>query len=179
MKNAYPLPRIDELVDSLAGKKLFIKMDIRWGYNNIRIREGDEWKAAFICKRGVFEPTVMFFGLTNSPATFQSMMDSIFKIQIAQGWLKVFIDDLLIANEGDMLDIIEKALVVLEILAENDLFVKPEKCSFFVERVEFLGFIIENGTIRMDPAKLEGIIGWPAPTTLKQVRSFIGFCNFY
>ena len=76
------------------------------------------------------------------------MMDSIFKIQITQGWLKVFIDNLLIANEGDMLEIIKKALIVLEILTENDLFVKPEKCSFFVERVEFLGFIIENGTIR-------------------------------
>ena len=70
--------------------KLFIKMDIRWGYNNVRIREGDEWKVAIICKRGIFEPPIMFFGLTNSPATFQSMMDSIFKIQIAQGWLKVY-----------------------------------------------------------------------------------------
>ena len=87
------------------------------------------------------------------------MMDSLFKIQIAQEWLKVFIDDLLIANEGDMLNIIEKALIVLKILAENDLFVKPEKCSFFVARVEFLRFIIKNGTIRMDPVKLEGIIG--------------------
>ena len=84
VKNSYPLPRIDELVDSLHGKSLFTKMDVRWGYNNVRIREGDEWKAAFVSKRGIYEPTVMFFGLTNSPATFQNMMDTIFAIEIAQ-----------------------------------------------------------------------------------------------
>ena len=179
VKNAYPLPRIDDLIDSLSGKKLFIKMDIRWGYNNVRIREGDEWKAAFISKKGIFEPTVMFFGLTNSPATFQSMMDTIFKDQILAGWLKVYMDDLLIANEGDRMDIIKKALIVLKILKENDLFVKPEKCSFFVTSVDFLGFYIEDGRIKMDPTKLKGILDWPAPTTVTQVRSFIGFCNFY
>ena len=83
IKNPYPLPRIDQLIDSLLGMMLFIKMDMRWGYNNIRIREGDEWKAVFICKRGIFEPTVMFFGLTNSPTTFQRMKDIIFAIPIS------------------------------------------------------------------------------------------------
>jgi hypothetical protein len=145
VRNPYPLPRIDELVDSLHGKTLFTKMDVRWGYNNIRIREGDEWKAAFICKRGIFEPTVMFFGLTNSPATFQSMMDTIFKVQIAQGWLKIYMDDILIANEGDRDDMTQKILIVLQILEENDLFIKPEKCLFYVTSVDFLGFIIEDG----------------------------------
>jgi hypothetical protein len=179
IKNAYPLPRIDDLIDSLSGMKLFIKMDIRWGYNNVRIREGDEWKAAFISKRGIFEPTVMFFGLTNSPATFQSMMDTIFAKQIAEGWLKIFMDDLLIANTGDRLDIIRKALIVLKILLDNDLYVKPEKCSFFVTEVEFLGFIIKDGKIFMDPSKLKGILDWPSPTNVTQMRSFISFCNFY
>ena len=108
IKNPYPLPRIDELINSLSGMKLFIKMDIRWEYNNVRIREGDEWNAAFICKRGIFEPTVIFFGLTNSPVTFQRMMDTIFAIPIAQGWLKIYMDDLLIANKGDRKDIIER-----------------------------------------------------------------------
>ena len=128
---------------------------------------------------GIFEPTVMFFGLTNSPATFQLMMDSIFKIQIAQGWLKVFIDDLLLCNTGDVQDLIQKALIVLKILEAHNLFVKPEKCSFFVTEVEFLGFLIKDGKISMDPSKLKGILDWPVPTTVKQVRSFIGFCNFY
>ena len=121
----------------------------------------------------------MFFGLTNSPATFQSMMDSIFKIQIAQGWLKVYLDDLLLANSGDRKDMTKKILIVLEILEEHDLFVKPEKCSFYVEEVNFLGFIIRDGKIKMDPTKLEGILDWPAPKTVRQVRSFVGFCNFY
>ena len=87
VKDVYPLPCIDDLIDGLQGKKLFIKMDIRWGYNNVRIREGDQWKAAFICKEGLFEPTIMFFGLCNSPAIFQQMMDNIFCVKIAQGWL--------------------------------------------------------------------------------------------
>lgn len=179
VKNAYPLPRIDELVDSLAGMKLFTKMDVRWGYNNVRIREGDEWKAAFICKRGLFEPTVMFFGLCNSPATFQSMMDSIFKVQIAQSVLKGYIDDMLIPTTGDRDELTQNTLTICQLLEENDLFIKPEKCVFYTTTVEFLGFIIDNGTIKMDSTKVQGILDWPAPTTLTQLRSFIGFCNFY
>jgi hypothetical protein len=179
VKNAYPLPRIDDLVDNLSGMRLFTKMDIRWGYNNVRINEGDEWKAAFISKRGIYKPTVMFFGLMNSPATFQNMMDTIFQAQIAEGWLKVYMDDLLICNNGDKADMMKKILIVLQLLKEHDLFLKPEKCSFYITKVDFLGFIIEAGKILMDPAKLKGIIEWPAPTTVTQLRSFIGFCNFY
>ena len=84
VKNRYPLPLIQELIDKLKNAQVFSKMDIRWGYNNIRIKEGDEWKAAFRTNRGLFEPTVMFFGLTNSPATFQSFMNDILKQQIHQ-----------------------------------------------------------------------------------------------
>ena len=78
IKNAYPLPLILEIMDKLKGARYFTELDVRWEYNNIRIREGDEWKAAFKTNRGLFEPTIMFFGICNSPATFQSMMDSIF-----------------------------------------------------------------------------------------------------
>lgn len=179
IKNAYPLPRIDDLIDKLRGKTLFVKMDIRWGYNNVRIREGDEWKAAFVCKYGLFEPTVMFFGLCNSPATFQAMMDDIFRIEIAQGWLVIYLDDLLLSNSGDREDMIKKCLHVLKKLWEHDLFVKPEKCEFLVTKVNFLGFVIENGKVSMDPSKLSGIADWPPPKTVSQLRSFLGFCNFY
>ena len=86
---------------------------------------------------------------------------------------------MLIVNEGDIQDMIQKILIVLKILKDNDLFVKPEKCHFFVTKVEFLGFIIEDGKITMDPSKLKGISDWFPPQTLKQIRSFIGFCNFY
>jgi hypothetical protein len=89
IRNAYPLPLIPELIDRLSGCSLYTKFNIRWGYNNVRIKEGDEWKAAFITNEGLFEPTVMFFGLTNSLATFQTMMNSIFAKEIAEKWLTV------------------------------------------------------------------------------------------
>ena len=121
----------------------------------------------------------MFFGLTNSPTTFQHFMDSIFTIPIAQGWLKVFMDDMLIINDGDCQDMVKKIKIVLQICKENNLYIKPEKCFFFVEEVEFLGFILKDGTFRMDPVKVEGITEWPAPMKLTELQSFIGFCNFY
>ena len=180
VKNAYPLPRIDDLIDGLYEYDLFLKFDVRWGYNNVLIKDGDHWKAAFICKQGLFEPLVMYFGLTNSPATFQSMMDKIFKGEIAQGWLKIYMDDLLICGKkSNRAELVERGRRILQILMENDLFVKPDKCFFFVEKVEFLGFVIHNGRIEMDQMKLDGIAKWPPPRTLKQLRSFLGFCNFY
>src|SRR6266540_7531328 len=87
--NGYPLPRIDELIDDLHEYDCYIKMDIRWGYNNVCIKEGDEWKAAFSCREGSFEPLVMFFGLINSPATFQAMMNDIFSQELIKRWLKI------------------------------------------------------------------------------------------
>ncbi len=99
IKNRYPLPLISELMDKLWGTKYFSKLDIRWGYNNVRIKSGDEWKAAFRTNRGLFEPTVMFFGLTNSPATFQWMMNDIFKNLIASGTITVYLDDILIMSK--------------------------------------------------------------------------------
>jgi hypothetical protein len=96
VRNAYPLPLIPELINRLNSCSLYTKFDIRWGYNNIRIKEGDEWKAAFITNEGLFEPTVMFFGLTNSLATFQTMMNLIFSEEIAEQWLMVYMDDMAI-----------------------------------------------------------------------------------
>ena len=178
IKNAYPLPIIQDLIDGLQGMKYFTKLDIRWGYNNIRIREGDEWKAAFRTPQGLFEPTVMFFGLCNSPATFQSIMDGIFYEEQQLGWLKKYIDDILIAAKTKE-ELKERTLRVLEKLRENDLYLKPEKCEFYQEQVEYLGFIISEGKIEMDPTKIAGIADWPIPTTLKQLRSFLGFGNYY
>jgi len=99
--NQYPLPLINDLIYDLAGYHLFSKFDVHWGYNNIHIKKGDKWKAAFKTSKGLFEPTVMFFGLTNSPATFQTMMDNIFHEEIAQGWLKIYMDNLIVASEDD------------------------------------------------------------------------------
>ena len=106
---------------------MFMKLDLRWGYNNVRIKEGDEWKAAFTMYIGVYEPTVMYFGLTNSPATFQTMMNDLFRDLINQGDMAIFIDDILVAtNTEERYD--ELVEEVLKRLKENDLFVKPEKC---------------------------------------------------
>ena len=101
IKNRYPLPLISELIDQLTRAKYFSKMDVRWGYNNIRIKEGDTWKAAFRTNRGLFEPLVMFFGLTNSPATFQTMMNDIFQEEIAEGWVVIYMDDILVFSKDE------------------------------------------------------------------------------
>jgi len=127
VKNNYPLPLIIELVDNMGSKRVFTKMDLRWGYNNIRIKEGDKWKAAFTAHVGLFEPVVMFFGMTNSPATFQAMMNEILRDMINEGKVAVFVDDVLVGTETEEGhdEVVEEVLRRLE---ENDLYVKPEKC---------------------------------------------------
>ena len=100
IKNRYPLPLISELVNQLRGTKFFTKLDIRWGYQNMRMKEGDEWKAAFRTNRGLYEPLVMFFGLTNSPSTFQTMMNDIFQDLIMEGVVCVYLDDILIYTKS-------------------------------------------------------------------------------
>ena len=102
VKNHYPLPLISELIVHVQNVKLFTKVDIRWGYNNIHIKEGGKCKAVFITNQGLFEPTVMFFGLTNSPTTFQTMMSTIFAKEIAKGWLFVYMDDILVATKDNL-----------------------------------------------------------------------------
>jgi Reverse transcriptase (RNA-dependent DNA polymerase) len=178
VKNSYPLPLILEIMDKLKGAKYFTKLDVRWGYNNVRIKKGDEWKVAFKTNKGLFEPTVMFFGMCNSPATFQAMMDDIFMTMIDNQLVIVYMDDILIfADTKEELERITK--LVLEKLREHDLFLKAKKCKFCQTRIEYLGMIIEEGRISMDAVKLGGIRDWPVPTTLKQTRSFLGFGNFY
>src|SRR5487761_687860 len=165
IKNKYPLPLIPQLVDRLRGCTLYTKFDIRWGYNNVRIKEGDEWKAAFLTNEGLFEPTVMFFGLTNSPATFQTMMNSIFANEIAQAWLTVYMDDMAIhtgRREGESEEEHLKrhrsyVRTILERLEEHNLFLKPEKCTFEQPSIEFLGVIVDQGTIQMDNKKVEKV----------------------
>ena len=178
IKNAYPIPLVQELVDKLKGATVFSKFDLRSGYTNVRIKEGDQWKAAFKCSRGLFEPTVMFFGMCNSPATFQAMMDHLFEDMIEEGWLVIYMDDMLLFSK-DLKTHQERTRRILQRLRENDLYLKPEKCVFDVSQVEFLGLIVQPDTLAMDPVKLQGIKDWPTPTSVKGVRSFLGFANFY
>jgi len=113
IKNTYPLLSIDNLLQKLHGAKTFTKLDIRWGYNNVRIKEGDEWKGAFITKRGLYKLTVMFFGMCNWPTTFQSMMNNYFTDMIAQGWVLIYIDNILIFSKNPK-DHHEQTLQVLK-----------------------------------------------------------------
>jgi hypothetical protein len=178
VKHAYPLPLISEMVDQVKGWTHFTKLNLRSGYNNVRIKKGDQWKAAFKTKRGLFEPTVMFFGLCNSPATFQSIMNDIFRDYIDEGWLHIYMDNLLLCGNSTE-DMQQKTLKVVQRLQQNDLFLKLEKCKFDVLRIEFLGMIISHNQVDMDPVKVQRVLDWPTPETVKQVRGFLGFGNFY
>jgi hypothetical protein len=120
----------------------------------------------------------MFFGLCNSPATFQAMMDNIFKDFINQGWLVIYMDDMLISSKNIDTNK-ERTNLVLKQLKQQDLYLKAEKCVFDCQKVEFLGLVVTPNSLAMDRTKLKGIHDWPIPTTLKQVRSFLGFGNFY
>ena len=180
MKNcdSFPIPKISDLIDRLSKASIFTKIDLRWGYNNVRIRKGDEWKAAFITPSGLYEPTVMFFGFSNVPATFQHMMNHILNDLIQEGSVIVYLDDILIfTNDLDHHRRIVRE--VLKRLRENDLFAKPEKCFFEASSIEYLGMIISKGLVKMDKSKVDGVLSWPEPKKVKDVQAFLGFANFY
>ena len=178
IRDAYPLPLISDLVNKLRDAKVFTKFDVRWGYNNVRIKDGHQWKVAFVTHKGLFEPTVMFFGLTNSPATFERFMNNSFRDMIAEGWLVIYMDDLLIYSPDTTLHE-ERTKRVLQCMTKLDLHLKLEKCKFATDEVEYLRMIVKPGQLAMDPVKLNGIASWPTPTKVKDVRSFLGFANFY
>ena len=138
------------------------------------MRDGDQWKAAFKTNCGLFELMVMVFGLTNAPATFQSMMNHLFRELIDEGYVTIYMDDILIHTPND--PALHRRVVndVLRILAVNDLYLKPQKCQFEQAEVEYLGVIISEDSIAMDPIKVQGVKNWKRPTTLKEVRAFLG-----
>ena len=178
VKNAYPLPLITDLIDNLRCFSCFTKFDIHWGYNNIHIKEGDEWKAALITQLGLFELTVMFFGLCGSPPTFQAFMNYNIADYIREGWLVIYMNDLAIGADSQE-DEEWKVHLVLQWFRDLGLSLKLSTCKFGKTEVEFLGMIVGCGCIRMDPAKLSAITTWPLLKTVKAVCSFLGFCNFY
>ncbi|CAK5268475.1 unnamed protein product, partial [Mycena citricolor] len=178
VKNRYLLPLINDLINKLKGARFFTKLDVRWGFNNVRIRQGNEWKAAFRTNRGLFEPLVMYFGLTNCPATFQTMMNDILQDLILSGDVMVYLDNILIAHS----DIHRHREIVNEVLRrlhENKLYLRAEKCEFKMLSIKYLGVIISHNHVEMDPVKVAGVVEWPAPANKKEVQQFLGFTNFY
>ncbi len=172
--NQYPLPLISDLIRDLSNAHIYTKLDVQWGYNNVCIREGDEHKAAFKTKYGLFEPTVMYFGLTNSPATFQTMMNYIYRKVILRHETKgtticVYMDDIGIAMQTNMTDHMAAVRNVLQVALEHDLYFKPEKCLFHVPSMDYLGVILEKGVTCMDPVKIAGIDAWPTPKNVTKV----------
>jgi hypothetical protein len=175
-KNRYLLPLINDIIHQLKDAGYFTKLDVRWGYNNICIHEGDNWKATFCTNRGLFEPLVMYFSLTNSPATFQTMMNRIFQDLITEGVVSVYLDDILIFTNS-LEEHCRITCLVLDHMREHKLY--PEKCEFEKTRIEYLGIIISHNKVEMDPVKIAGVADWPMPSNKKEVQSFIGFINFY
>ena len=153
-------------------------MDLRQEYNNIRIKEGDEWKTAFIMHLGVYKPTVMFFGLTNLPATFQAIINDILRDLINTGEVVVFMDNILVETEEEKRynEIVEE---VLRRMKENNLYIKLEKCIQKVREIEFLGLVMGSGGIKIQEEKVAEVLEWPRPKTVKEVQKFLGLANYY
>jgi hypothetical protein len=177
IKNKHPLPRIEDLFDQLQGACLFTKIDLRSGYHQLKIRPEDILKTAFTCKYGLYEYTVMSFGLTNAPAFFMHLMNKVF-MDYLDTFVVIFIDDILVYSKSE--EEHEKHLrLVLQRLQEHQLYAKLSKCEFWIDEVPFLGHIISKGGIAVDPGKVKDVLEWKIPQTVKEIRSFLGLAGYY
>ena len=176
IKNKYPLPRIDILFDQLAKAKVFSKIDLRSGYHQIKIRPEDIPKTAFSTRYGLYEYLVMSFGLTNAPAYFMYLMNSVFMPELDK-FVVVFIDDILIYSENES-DHEEHLRIVLSRLREHKLYAKFSKCEFWLSKVPFLGHILSRDGISIDPSKVQEVMDWKAPISV-EVRSFLELAGYY
>ncbi|KAL0559513.1 hypothetical protein IC582_004126 [Cucumis melo] len=177
VKNRYPLPRIDDLFDQLQGATVFSKIDLRSGYHQLRIRDSDIPKTAFRSRYGHYEFIVMSFGLTNAPAVFMDLMNRVFK-DFQDSFVIVFIDDILIYSKTEA-EHEEHLHQVLETLRANKLYAKFSKCEFWLKKVTFLGHVVSSEGVSVDPAKIEVVTNWPRPSTVSEIRNFLGLAGYY
>ncbi len=177
VKNTYPLPLMSSAFERLQEASVFTKLDLRNAYHLVRIRKGDEWKTVFNTPRGHFEYLVMPFGLSNSPAVFQALVNDVLRDMVDQ-FIYVYLDDILIFSSS-LQEHVQHVRRVLQRLLENGLFVKAEKCDFHAQSVSFLGYIISSEGMRMDPDKVKAVMDWPSPDSRKALQRFLGFANFY
>ncbi|WVZ80833.1 hypothetical protein U9M48_028280 [Paspalum notatum var. saurae] len=177
IKNKYPLPRIDDLFDQLQGACVFSKIDLRSGYHQMKIRPSDIPKTAFITRFGLYEYTVMSFGLTNAPAYFMNLMNKVF-MEYLDKFVVVFIDDILIYSKTEE-EHEEHLRLVLQKLREHKLYAKLSKCEFWLDQVPFLEHIVSKGGIMVDPSKISSVMDWKVPEVVKEVRGFLGLAGYY
>ena len=177
----YPLPLITNIIERLQGTTLFSKFNIRWGYNNIRIKKEDRWKAAFKTPFRLYEPTVMYFGLTNSPAMFCQAMQ-----KMLCNWLNKYsdetgnyIDDMVVATNGNIPWHQQIVKELLDIFQQNSYFLRPAKCEFEASKIECLGLVVDGDTLSIDLKKADGLHNWPRTlSTVKEVRSVLGVLGY-
>ncbi|KAL0543844.1 hypothetical protein IC582_018949 [Cucumis melo] len=177
IKNRYPLPRIDDLFDQLQGATVFSKIDLQSGYDQLRIKDGDVPKTAFRSRYGHYEFIVMSFGLTNAPAVFMNLMNIVFR-EFLDTFVIVFMDHILIYSKTEV-EHEEHLRMVLQTLRDNKLYAKFSKCEFWLKQVSFLGHVVSKAGVSVDPAKIEAITSWPRPSTVSEVRSFLGLADYY
>ena len=168
IKNNYLLPLISDVLENIGTKKVFTKMDLRLGYNNMRIKEEDKWKMAFTTLERSFEPIVMFFGLTNLPVMFQTMMNELLRDLINTEKVAAFIDNIILGMETEdgHNEIVAEVIRKLE---WNDLYVKPEKCKWKVQEIGFLGVVIGPEGIKIEREKVQRVLEWLTPKCIKDV----------
>ncbi|GJR29836.1 putative reverse transcriptase domain-containing protein [Tanacetum coccineum] len=177
VKNRYPLPRIDDLFKQLQGSSVYSKIDLRSGYHQLRVREEDISKTAFRTRYGHYEFQVMPFGLTNAPAVFMDLMNRVCKPYLDK-FVIVFIDDILIYSKNKQ-EHEEHLKIILELLKKEELYAKFSKCEFWIPKVQFLGHVIDNKGIHVDPAKIESVKDWASPKTPTEIRQFLGLAGYY
>ncbi|GJZ98981.1 putative reverse transcriptase domain-containing protein [Tanacetum coccineum] len=175
--NRYPLLRIDDLFDQLQGSNVYSKIDLRSGYHQLRVREEDISKMEFRTRYGHYEFQVMPFGLTNAPVVFMDLMNRVCKPYLDK-FMIVFIDDILIYSRNKK-EHEEHLKTILELLKKEELYAKFSKCEFWIPKVQFLGHMIDNQGIHVDPAKIESIKDWASPKTPTKIRQFLGLVGYY